>query len=139
MGVHLPVISTPRLKNHDSGTLNLPHDWVVEQDFVPNDDFLLTAHGSKPAGRNFPEYNIGWLEEPLWPDDVEGYGWLRDRSPVPIAGGEEECGRQSFAPLIDRRALDVYQVDLSRNGFTESAYIRQRVEEIGARLCNWNF
>ena len=43
---------------------------------------------------------------------------------------------RAFRPLIDRRALDVYQVDLSRNGFTESAYIRSRVEEIGARLCN---
>lgn len=38
--------------------------------------------------------------------------------------------------MIDGRCLDVYQVDLSRNGFTEAAYIRQRVEEIGARLCN---
>jgi len=84
----------------------------------------------------FAKYRIGWLEEPLHPDDYDGYAWLRDRSPVPIAGGEEECGRQSFRPLIDRHALDVYQVDLSRNGFTDSAYIRQRVEEIGARLCN---
>jgi len=84
----------------------------------------------------FAEFNIGWLEEPLRPDDVEGYCWLRDRSPVPIAAGEEECGRAAFRPLIDRRALDVYQVDLSRNGFTDSAYIRDRVEEIGARLCN---
>lgn len=85
---------------------------------------------------SFAEFRPEWLEEPLHPDDYEGYAWLRDRSPVPIAGGEEECGRQSWAPLIDRRALDVYQVDLSRNGFTESAYIKQRVEEIGARLCN---
>ncbi len=84
----------------------------------------------------FQEFRIGWLEEALRPDDVEGYRWLRDRSPVPIAGGEEECGRQAFAPLIDQRALDVYQVDISRNGFTEAAYIRQRVEEIGALLCN---
>ena len=30
----------------------------------------------------------------------------------------------------------MYQVDLARNGFTEAAYIRRRVEEIGARLCN---
>jgi L-alanine-DL-glutamate epimerase-like enolase superfamily enzyme len=84
----------------------------------------------------FAEHDIGWLEEPLRPDDVEGYAWLRDRSPVPIAAGEQECGRESFRPLIDRRALDVYQVDLSRNGFTEAAYLRDRVEEIGARLCN---
>ncbi len=84
----------------------------------------------------FAEFKIGWLEEPLRPGDVEGYAWLRDRSPVPIAAGEAECGRESFRPLIDRHALDVYQVDLSRNGFTDGAYIRSRVEEIGARLCN---
>jgi L-rhamnonate dehydratase len=84
----------------------------------------------------FAEYEIGWLEEPLREDDVNGYVWLRDRSPVPIAAGEGECGRESFRPLIDRHALDVYQVDLSRCGFTDAAFIRSRVEEIGARLCN---
>ncbi len=84
----------------------------------------------------FAEYNLEWLEEPLRPDDVDGYVWLRDRSPVPIAAGEAECGRESFRPLIDRRALDVYQVDLSRCGFHDAAYIKGRVEEIGARLCN---
>jgi L-rhamnonate dehydratase len=84
----------------------------------------------------FADFNIGWLEEPLRQDDVEGYAWLRDRSPVPIAAGEGECGREAFRPLIDRRALDIYQVDLSRCGFTDAAYIKNRVEEIGARLCN---
>jgi len=38
--------------------------------------------------------------------------------------------------LIEARALDVYQVDLSRNGFSDSNYIKERVQEIGARLCN---
>ncbi len=94
------------------------------------------ARTALTRAKAFADYNIGWLEEPLQPDDVEGYAWLHDRSPVPIAAGEEECGRAAFRPLIDRRALDVYQVDLSRNGFTDSAYIRARVEEIGARLCN---
>jgi L-alanine-DL-glutamate epimerase-like enolase superfamily enzyme len=84
----------------------------------------------------FKEFNIEWLEEALRPDDVDGYRWLRDRSPVPIAAGEEECGRESWRPLIDARALDVYQVDIARNGFTDGSYIRDRVEEIGARLCN---
>lgn len=84
----------------------------------------------------FAEFNLGWLEEPLRQNDIDGYVWLRDRSPVPIAAGEGECGRESFRPLIDRHALDVYQVDLSRCGFTDAAYIRARVEEIGARLCN---
>ncbi|AMV18868.1 mandelate racemase/muconate lactonizing enzyme family protein [Planctomyces sp. SH-PL14] len=94
------------------------------------------ARTALERAKAFEQQKIGWLEEALHPDDYEGYRWLRDRSPVPIAAGEEECGRQSFRPLIDGRCLDVYQVDLSRNGFTDSAYIRARVEEIGARLCN---
>ena len=84
----------------------------------------------------FIEFNPEWLEEPLRQDDIDGYVWLRGRSPVPIAAGEGECGRESFRPLIERQALDVYQVDISRCGFTDAAYIRARVEEAGARLCN---
>jgi L-alanine-DL-glutamate epimerase-like enolase superfamily enzyme len=84
----------------------------------------------------FAAFRPEWLEEPLRQDDMDGYVWLRDRSPVPIAAGEGECGRESFRPLIDRHALDVYQVDLSRCGFTDAAYIRSRVEERGGRLCN---
>jgi L-alanine-DL-glutamate epimerase-like enolase superfamily enzyme len=94
------------------------------------------ARTALSRAQKFAEYNIGWLEEPLRPDDVEGYRWLRDRSPVPIASGEEECGREAWRPLIENRALDVYQVDLARNGFTEADYVKQRVQEIGARLCN---
>jgi L-rhamnonate dehydratase len=94
------------------------------------------ARTALSRAQKFSEYNIGWLEEPLRPDDYEGYRWLRDRSPVPIASGEEECGREAWRPLIENRALDVYQVDLARNGFTEADYIKQRVQEIGARLCN---
>lgn len=94
------------------------------------------ARTALQRAHSFAEFHPGWLEEALHPDDYEGYRWLRDRSPIPIAAGEEECGRQAFRPLIDGRCLDVYQVDLSRNGFTDSLYIRQRVEEIGARVCN---
>ena len=94
------------------------------------------ARTALQRAEKFQEFRLGWLQEPLREDDVEGYVWLRNRSPIPIASGEGECGRESFRPFIDRQALDVYQVDLSRNGFTEAAYIKGRVEEIGARLCN---
>src|SRR5260370_1118554 len=50
------------------------------------------ARTALARAKAFADFKIGWLEEPLQPDDVEGYGWLRDHSPVPIAAGEEECG-----------------------------------------------
>lgn len=94
------------------------------------------ARTALTRARRFAEFQIGWLEEPLPQDDLDGYVWLRDRSPVPIAAGEGECGRAAFRPWIERRALDVYQVDLARNGFTDAMYIKDRVEEVGGRLCN---
>src|SRR5260370_37241737 len=55
----------------------------------------------------FAEFNPEWLQEPLRPDDVEGYAWLRDRPPVPISAGRAQGGRESFPPFVARRALDV--------------------------------
>ena len=40
--------------------VNLPHDWVVEEDFVHDDDGLYVQHGSKPTGRKFPDNAVGW-------------------------------------------------------------------------------
>ena len=109
----------------------------------PDVDIMVDFHG-RPASVNaamdyirvLAGHRILFAEEPVPPEDLVGLAEISARSPVPIASGEEECGRQSFRPLIDGRCLDVYQVDLSRNGFTDAAYLRQRVEEIGARLCN---
>jgi len=86
--------------------------------------------------QQFAEFNIDWLEEPLSQDDLDGYVWLRDRSPVPIAAGEGECGRWAYEPWIKRRALDIYQIDLARNGFTDSQIIRRQVEDAGGRVAN---
>jgi len=84
--------------------------------------------------QSFTEFRVECLENPLHADDAEAYAWLRDHSPIPIAAGANRSGRAAFRPFIDRRAADIYQVDLGRNGFTDAAFIRGRVEEIGGRL-----
>jgi len=61
-------------------------------------------------------YNVVWFEEPLPPDDLEGYVELARTSPVPIAGGEVLTRRQSFQPWIERRAVDILQPDCTKNG-----------------------
>ncbi|MGC8643563.1 MAG: enolase C-terminal domain-like protein, partial [Isosphaeraceae bacterium] len=57
-----------------------------------------------------------WFEEPLPPDDLEGYIALSRVSPVPIAGGEVLTRRQAFQPWIERRAVDILQPDCTKNG-----------------------
>ncbi len=59
----------------------------------------------------FVPYGVGWIEEPLPPDDLDGYAELVRRSPIPIAGGEHEAGVRAFREILDRRALAILQPD----------------------------
>ena len=44
-------------------TVNLPHDWAVELDFVNVNDENVRDHGFKPVGRQFPKTTIGWYRK----------------------------------------------------------------------------
>lgn len=70
------------------------------------------------------EYNVFWLEEPLHPDNMDGYGELSDRSPVRIAAGEECATIHEFKDLLTRGRVHVLQPDVSRaGGVTETMRI----------------
>ena len=90
--------------------------------------------------RAFSQYNIYWLEEPLRPDDYEGYRRLADATEVRIAAGEEESNRLSFLELMDRGRIDVVQVDLTRcGGFTEAMKIAALAWDRGLVVANHGF
>ena len=59
---------------------------------------------------------LGWIEEPLMPQDLDGYRALRAWSPVPVAAGEALYGAQEFKRLLDVGGVDVVQPDLSLCG-----------------------
>ena len=93
----------------------------------PQVDLLVDAGGSEqfwPHGYKWAlrtsqmlaEYDVGWFEEALPPDDIEGFIRLRNASPVPIAGGEVLTRRQAFQPWIERGALDIVQPDATKCG-----------------------
>jgi L-rhamnonate dehydratase len=61
-------------------------------------------------------YGIAWLEEPVAPDNLEGYRTLSERSALTIAGGEQESSYAAFERLVEEGRLDVLQPDLARCG-----------------------
>lgn len=70
--------------------------------------------------RRVEDCDIAWFEEPLSPDDYEGYRELRRRSPIPIAAGECEYGVAGFHQLFGAQAVDLAQPDICAcGGFTE--------------------
>ena len=101
-------------------------------------------HGYKWALRTshmLAEYDIGWFEEALPPDDIEGFIRLRNAAPVPIAGGEVLTRRQSFLPWLERGAFDIVQPDATKcGGLTEARRIAWQAYDHNIQFVShgWN-
>lgn len=71
--------------------------------------------------RLLDEYQLAWIEEPVSPDDLDGYARIRASTGTAIAGGEHEFTRYGFKDLITRGCVDYVQLDVNRvGGVTEA-------------------
>lgn len=101
-------------------------------------------HGYKWAvetARMLADYEVTWFEEPLRPDDLDGYVKLTEHSPVPITGCEVLTRRQSFLPWIENRAVDYIQPDVTKvGGISEEFRIAQYADDHSIRFVphGWN-
>src|SRR3984885_995016 len=74
-------------------------------------------------------FNLRWLEEPVIPDDIQGYAELRRTGRIPIAGGEHEFTLHGFRDLLEARAVDYIQFDTNRvGGITQARKIAALAE-----------
>lgn len=73
--------------------------------------------------RQLAQRNVGWLEAPLMPEDLEGHRRLTAKSRVPVAIGESYRTRFELLPFFEARALDIVQPDVGRTGITEGRKI----------------
>ncbi len=63
---------------------------------------------------------ISFFEEPLSPEDYDGYRELRQRTSIAIAGGECEYLLAGFRQLLSQRCVDIAQPDIcGAGGLTE--------------------
>jgi L-alanine-DL-glutamate epimerase-like enolase superfamily enzyme len=109
-------------------------------DLMIDAGLVFDAKTAIQRARAFEEYNPFWFEEPLQPDDYEGYAKLSAASRLRIAAGEEESERRSFLQLMDVGKIDVVQVDLTRcGGFTEAMKIAALAADRGLPVVNHGF
>lgn len=78
---------------------------------------------------------IGWFEEPLSPEDYDGYRELRARTAIPLAGGECEYFCAGFRHLVEGPCVDIAQPDLcAAGGLTEGARIAALCHTYGVEV-----
>jgi L-alanine-DL-glutamate epimerase-like enolase superfamily enzyme len=102
----------------------------VRETLGPDIGIMVDAHGTWSArearrfARKVEACDLGWIEEPVSPDDLAGQAEVRAATDIPIAAGESEQTRFAFRDMIAARAVDVLQPDVAiAGGITETQRI----------------
>jgi L-alanine-DL-glutamate epimerase-like enolase superfamily enzyme len=75
-----------------------------------------TLETIEQLARQFADEEVAWLEEPLPPEDHDGYQRLREKDIVPLAAGVHEPDEAGYLDLILTQALDYVQMDVCGQG-----------------------
>lgn len=85
--------------------------------------------------RTIEPFDIGWFEEPVSPEFYHHYKALRDKTTIPIAGGECEYLRYGHHQLLKSESVDILQVDIcSAGGLTEAKRIAALASTYGVEI-----
>lgn len=107
------------------------------------DDILLMidanhAYSLREAAelaRQIEQYNITWFEEPVSPEFYHQYRELRNKTIIPIAGGECEYLRYGFHQLLKNESVDILQMDIcAAGGLTEVKRIAALASTYGVEV-----
>jgi D-galactarolactone cycloisomerase len=96
------------------------------------------AYGRAEAlrlGRALAGFDLRWYEEPVAPEDLQGYVEMRQKLPMPIAGGENEHTLYGFRDLLAAGCVDVAQPDIgSCGGITAARHIVALAQAHGVQV-----
>ena len=91
--------------------------------FMVDANHCYTTSDAFYVGRALDELDAYWFEEPIAPEDLDGYAELRAGLRVNISGGEAEFNRWGWKKLLESRGLDIAQPEVCALGGI-SEYIR---------------
>lgn len=108
-------------------------------------EILIEGHGrfdlptAMRIANALEPFNVLWFEEPVIPDTIEALADLRSRVRVPLSFGERLYGAWAFRTLLEARAADFVQPDVSHaGGITELRKIAALAETHHVPFCPHN-
>jgi D-galactarolactone cycloisomerase len=91
--------------------------------FMVDANHCYTTSDAFYVGRALEELGAYWFEEPVAPEDLDGYRELRAGLAVNISGGEAEFARWGWRQILENRGIDFAQPEVcALGGITE--YLR---------------
>ncbi|OZI47302.1 rhamnonate dehydratase [Bordetella genomosp. 5] len=76
----------------------------------------FTVPAAIRLGRELEKLDVEWFEEPISPEDLDGYVEVTRALDMAVAGGENEFTRWGFRDIVARKAMDIVQPDVCAAG-----------------------
>jgi D-galactarolactone cycloisomerase len=91
--------------------------------FMVDANHCYTTSDAFYVGRALQDLDAYWFEEPIAPEDHDGYRELRAGLDINISGGEAEFNRWGWRQILENRGLDIAQPEVCALGGI-SEYLR---------------
>ena len=91
---------------------------AVRDAIGPNIDLMIDANHGYDAidaiklGNEAAKFDIEWFEEPVIPEALNAYKTVREKQPIPVAGGETWHTRWAHNQALSAEAVDILQPDV---------------------------
>lgn len=84
--------------------------------FMVDANYSMSVDQAIDAARAFEPYDIYWFEEPIIPDDYQGYARIAEATGMPLAMGENLHTEYEFGYALEQSSLSFLQPDSSNCG-----------------------